>query len=59
MRPKTISIKEASQLLNLSADTLRRWTKQGKIKALRFGKRRDRRFYRQDVEKILRKNRCG
>lgn len=36
--PKLISISEASKRYGLSARTLRRWCKQGRVAACRFGK---------------------
>lgn len=50
-QPTTYSIGEASQILNKSISTLRRWDKEGKLKAHRGS--RNRRYYdARDIEKL-------
>lgn len=49
-RPRLISIKEASQILNVHPNTLRKWDQTGVLKAVRFGSRKDRSY---EVSKIL------
>lgn len=44
-----LTIRQASKLLNVHRDSLRRWEKQGKITSLRIGSRKDRRFYLKDL----------
>ena len=44
-----LTISDAARLLNVHVNTLRRWNKQGIIKAYRIGSRGDRRFRREDV----------
>ena len=44
---------EASRLLNIHSNTLRRWSEQGLIKAYRVGPRGDRRFRQEDVAALL------
>lgn len=55
-----LTIDQAAKILKVSAQTLRRWDKQGILKAVRVGTRRgigDRRYRKQDVEAyISRKN---
>jgi len=51
--PKLLTIKQASEILNVHAETLRRWGKSGKLKAIRVNKRGDRRYDPRDIEKIL------
>lgn len=55
-----LTIDQAAKILKVSAQTLRRWDKQGILKAVRVGTRRgvgDRRYRKKDVEAyISRKN---
>lgn len=44
-----ISLKEASKLLKCHPNTLRKWDKDGILKALRFGKRGDRKYKKKDI----------
>lgn len=54
LQPHTmLTIREASQLLNVHAHTLRRWNDQGLIAAHRIGPRGDRRFHRQEIAALL------
>jgi len=49
-----VTIADASRLLNVHPNTLRRWCSQGLLKAHRIGTRGDRRFARDDLEAMLR-----
>lgn len=51
--PPFLTIDQASQVLNLSPWTLRQWDKQGKLIAVRVGSRKDRRYKKDDILKIL------
>jgi len=51
--PGMLTVKEASQLLNVHPNTIRNWTKNGLLKAYRVGPRGDRRFRREDIEAFL------
>ncbi|MBW7942715.1 MAG: helix-turn-helix domain-containing protein [Candidatus Kuenenia stuttgartiensis] len=55
-----LTLKEAARILKTSEQSLRRWDKQGILKAVRVGNRRgigDRRYRKQDIEAyISRKN---
>ena len=51
--PKLLTIKQASEILNVHVETLRRWGKIGKLKAIRVNKRGDRRYDPKDIEAIL------
>lgn len=51
--PKLLTIKQASEILNVHMETLRRWDKRGKLKAIRVNERGDRRYDPRDIEKIL------
>jgi len=48
-----LTVKEASQLLHVHVNTVRRWNDLGLIKASRLGPRRDRRFKQEDIVAIL------
>lgn len=51
-----LSIKQAAQILNVSTQTLRRWDKQGVLKAVRVGTRKgvgDRRYRKSDIEDYI------
>ncbi len=51
--PELLTIKEVSELLNVHANTLRNWEKEGLIQVVRIGPRRDRRYLKQVVRGIL------
>lgn len=53
---KLLKISEASELLNVHPNTLRKWDKKGILKAVRFGIRGDRRYNRVDIEEFSRKD---
>jgi len=58
--PDLLTIRQVADKLSVHVETLRRWDKQGKLKAMRVGSRRgvgDRRYKREDVEKYLKRNR--
>jgi excisionase family DNA binding protein len=57
--PTLLTIKQASELLNCHPNTLRAWDKKGYLVAVRFGTRGDRRYRRDDVDKILKGNKNG
>lgn len=49
-----ISIGEAKRLLGVHIDTLRKWDKTGRLKAVRIGDKKGWRRYRlSDIERIL------
>jgi len=55
---KLIGIKEAAEILGVHPATLRRWDKEGVLKAVRIGKRRgvgDRRYRQEDIEDYIEK----
>lgn len=52
MKKKLLKISEAAKLLNVHPNTLRKWDKKGILKAVRFGERGDRRYRKEDIEKL-------
>jgi putative resolvase len=53
-KPKEyLRVSEASKLLGVHANTLRNWDKQGLLKPVRVGVRKERRYKREDVLKLL------
>ena len=50
---RLLKIREAAQILNVNPETLRRWDKKGRLKAIRVGTKRDRRYRKEDIEKYI------
>jgi transcriptional repressor of dcmA and dcmR len=50
---KLLTIKEAASYLNVSEMSIRRWTNSGKLKCLRVGKKKERRFREEDLHSYL------
>lgn len=50
---KLLRIKEAAEILGVNPETLRRWDNEGRLKAVRIGKRQDRRYKIEDIKKII------
>ncbi len=48
-----LTVGDVAQLLGLHANTVRRWSDTGIIKACRYGPRRDRRFRRENIDDFL------
>lgn len=48
-----LTIREASRLLHIHPNTMRRWSEQGVIKSYRIGPRGDRRFKLEDITILL------
>ena len=44
---------DVARLLHVHINTVKRWSNQGKLKAYRLGPRRDRRFWREDIDAFL------
>jgi len=54
--PELLTIAQVAKILNVTTTTLRRWDKQGKLKALRVGTRRgvgERRYQREDIIELI------
>ncbi len=49
----TLSTRDVARYLNVHTNTVRRWSSSGILKTYRVGPRKDRRFKRHDVEKLL------
>lgn len=52
-RTKLISLREAARLLDVNPQTLRRWDESDKLKAVRVGTRKDRKYKLSDIVAIL------
>lgn len=51
--PNLLTLKDVSKILHVHANTLRNWERTGFISAVRIGRRGDRRFTKEAVNKIL------
>ena len=54
---KLLKISEAAETLNVHPNTLRKWDRKGILVALRFGERKDRRYKKEEILKLLSKKR--
>ncbi len=55
---KLLRIREVAAMLSINPETLRRWDRLGKLKAVRIGNRRgvgDRRYKLEDIKAIIKK----
>ena len=50
---KLLTIRQAAEVLNVHVETLRRWDRSGKLKAIRVNDRGDRRYKSEDLEKMV------
>ncbi len=48
-----LTVREVAELLHIHANTVRRWSDQGVLRAYRIAHRGDRRFRREDVARFL------
>lgn len=51
--PEILTLQQACKILNCHPNTLRNWDRRGILKAIRFGTRRDRRYRKSDLLKII------
>jgi len=51
--PDVLTLQQACDVLNCHPNTLRKWDNKGLLKAMRFGTRRDRRYRKSDILKLL------
>jgi len=56
---RMLTVKEASRLLNIHPNTVRKWSEEGLIKAYRIGPRGDRRFKPEDIDIVLREEKMA
>ena len=52
---KLLKIREAAEMLSVNPETLRRWDRSGKLKAIIISKRGDRRYREEDIIKLITK----
>lgn len=50
---KLLKLSETAELLNVHPNTLRKWDKKGILVAVRFGERKDRRYNKEDIMKLV------
>lgn len=50
---KLIRIREAAEMLSVNPETLRRWDRSGKLKAIIISNRGDRRYREEDINKLI------
>ena len=50
-----LTLKQACEFLNCHPNTLRNWDNKGILKAIRFGSRRDRRYKKEDILRLINK----
>lgn len=53
--PELLTMRQTADLLKVHYNTLRAWDKNGILKAVRFGSRKDRRYRKTDLEKFIKK----
>ena len=56
---KMLTVREASQVLSVHPNTLRKWSDRGMIPTYRIGNRRDRRFVMSDLVDFMDRSRNG
>ena len=54
--PELMTLKEASEMLKVHPNTLRQWDEKGILVAIRFGARKDRKYRKDDILKLLNQN---
>ncbi len=54
--PKLLTIKQAAEVLNVHVETLRRWDKSGKLRAIRINRHGDRRYKPEDIKRLFERN---
>ncbi len=48
-----LTLKEVSGILKVHPNTLRQWDEKGILKAVRFGQRKDRRYRKKDIQRLM------
>ena len=51
--PELLTLQKACDILKCHPNTLRQWDNKGIFVAVRFGERKDRRYRKQDILKLL------
>ena len=51
--PKLLNIRQAAEVLNVHVETLRRWDKSGKLKAIKVNERGDRRYDPKAIDQFI------
>ncbi len=51
--PELLTLTEACQILKVHPNTLRKWDRKGILIAVRFGERKDRRYRKEDIMKLV------
>ena len=51
--PELLTLQEACDILKCHPNTLRQWDNKGILIAVRFGERKDRRYRKEDIFKLL------
>jgi DNA-binding transcriptional MerR regulator len=51
--PELLTIKDVTHLLNVHPNTLRNWEKEGLIQVVRIGPRKDRRYKKEIIAKMM------
>lgn len=51
--PELLTLSEACQTLKVHPNTLRKWDRKGILIAVRFGVRKDRRYRKEDIMKLV------
>jgi len=54
--PDMLTLQQSSDVLNVHPNTLRNWDNEGVLKAVRYGKRGDRRYHKEDILNILKQH---
>ena len=52
---KLLRIRETAEMLSVNPETLRRWDRTGKLKAVIVSVRGDRRYKKEDIENFIKK----
>lgn len=53
---RLLRIREAAEMLSVNPETLRRWDRSGKLKAVIVSIRGDRRYKKEDIENFIKKS---